>query len=463
MIRNTAIFRSLLGLLSFFNRRYHLVAASRLRNVGSSLLFLILLFAIPAQAAQTDIPGPAGSVRFGTQVEVLPNGNFVVSDPFYDVPGGQYNTVGAVYLYDGATLKLISTLTGDSPGDQVGGGGITVLANGNYVVSSSGWHRPVGGGAVTWCSATTGCNGVVSASNSLIGGGAYDDIGRTVTALTNGNYVVSSPFWNNPAAPLSQVGAVTWGNGSGGTVGLVTSSNSLIGGTAGDRVGSYCNIVFSGVMALTNGNYIVRSQFWDNPSPVKTDVGAVTWGNGAGGTVGLISSSNSLIGGTANDFVGGGTGSCGFTGFPFSDGVTILSNGNYVVNSPGWDNPSGSIVDAGAVTWGNGTGGTAGLVTSSNSLIGGSANDGVGSTVTALTNGNYVVSSPSWDNPTGPVVDVGAVTWGNWTGGTVGLVTSNNSLIGGTANDGVGSNFDAVGSSGAMRRTSGRDEASGQC
>src|SRR5437867_7868110 len=88
MIRTTGIFRSLLGLLSFFNRRHHLVAASRLRNVRSSLLFLILLFAIPAQAAQTDIPGPAGSVRFGTQVEVLPNGNFVVSDPFYDVPEG---------------------------------------------------------------------------------------------------------------------------------------------------------------------------------------------------------------------------------------------------------------------------------------------------------------------------------------------------------------------------------------
>lgn len=36
----------------------------------------------PAHAAtQTDIHGPAGSVRFGRWVTVLPNGNFVVTDP----------------------------------------------------------------------------------------------------------------------------------------------------------------------------------------------------------------------------------------------------------------------------------------------------------------------------------------------------------------------------------------------
>src|SRR5438552_2725027 len=368
MIRNTAIFRSLLGLLSFFNRRYHLVAASRLRNVGSSLLFLILLFAIPEQAAQTDIPGPAGSVRFGTQVEVLPNGNFVVSDPFYDVPGGQYNTVGAVYLYDGATLKLISTLTGDSPGDQVGGGGITVLANGNYVVSSSGWHRPVGGGAVTWCSATTGCNGVVSGSNSLIGGGAYDDVGSTVTALIDGNYVVNSPGWDNPSGSIVDAGAVTWCSATTGCKGVVSGSNSLVGGKANDQVG------FS-VRALIDGNYVVSSPSWDNPTGPVADVGAVTWGKGSGTTVGLVTSSNSLIGVTTSDQVG-------------SRSVTPLTNGIYVVSSPSWDNPTEPKVDVGAVTWGNGSGGTAGLVTSSKSLIGGSADDGGGGAGMAVTNGN---------------------------------------------------------------------------
>ena len=200
-----------------------------------------------------------------------------------------------------------------------------------------------------------------------------------MTALTNGNYVVSSPNFDKPATAKIDVGAVTWGNGAGGTVGLVTTANSLVGGTTNDQVGS------SGVTALTNGNYVVRSQLWDNPATAALDAGAVTWGNGAGGTVGLVTSANSLVGGTAGDNVGSG-------------GATALTNGNYVVSSASWDNPA--IADVGAVTWGNGAGGTVGTVAATNSLVGGTTNDNVGSSgVTALTNGNYVVSSRFWDNP----------------------------------------------------------------
>ena len=117
--------------------------------------------------------GPAGSGTFGSTVTVLPNGNIVVTDPTYSIPSGAAN-VGAVYLYDGATLAMISTLKGSTADDQVGNGGITVLTNGNFVVSSPSWDNPspvaADAGAVTWCSATTGCNGTVSAANSLVGG-----------------------------------------------------------------------------------------------------------------------------------------------------------------------------------------------------------------------------------------------------------------------------------------------------
>ena len=58
------------------------------------------------------------------------------------------------------------------------------------------------------------------------------------------------------------------------------------------------------------------------------------------------------------------------------DGVTALSNGNYVVRSPHWDN--GAVVDAGAVTWGNGTTGVTGAVSAANSLVGSTADDQVG-------------------------------------------------------------------------------------
>ena len=47
----------------------------------------------------------------------------------------------------------------------------------------------------------------------------------------------------------------------------------------------------------------------------------------------------------------------------------------------------------GVVTWGSGASGVTGVVSADNSLVGSSANDQVGTRDTALTNGNYVVRS----------------------------------------------------------------------
>ena len=58
-------------------------------------------------------------------------------------------------------------------------------------------------GAATWGSGTTGVKGLVGAANSLVGSTADDTVtvgDYGVTALTNGNYVVGSPYWNNGAA-----------------------------------------------------------------------------------------------------------------------------------------------------------------------------------------------------------------------------------------------------------------------
>ncbi|MGB8253603.1 MAG: hypothetical protein WCF08_10340, partial [Anaerolineaceae bacterium] len=86
-------------------------------------------------STQSDIVGPPGSGQFGDSVAALPNGNIVVTDPLYD--DGMITDVGAVYLYNGATRALISTLTGSTAGDAVGSGGVIVLTNGNYVVRST--------------------------------------------------------------------------------------------------------------------------------------------------------------------------------------------------------------------------------------------------------------------------------------------------------------------------------------
>ena len=91
---------------------------------------------------------------------------------------------------------------------------------------------------------------------------------------------------------------------------------SFIGSTANDQVGS------RGVTALSNGNYLVVSPDWDNGAPA---VGAVTWGDGATGVKGIVSSANSLVGSTVNDQVG-------------SQGVTALNNGNFVAKSSDWTN-----------------------------------------------------------------------------------------------------------------------------
>ncbi len=326
------------------------------------------------------------------------------------------SAAGAVYLYNSQTGALISTLTGSTANDNVGSSGITALSNGNFVVGSANWQSAgvTTVGAATWVNGSTGISGVVSSSNSLVGSTAGDSVGDRVTTLRNGNYVLSTGSWSNGST--ANAGAATWGNGSTGTSGVVSSSNSLVGSTAGDYVGAY------GITALSNGNYVVNSARWANGSIVNA--GAVTWGNGSTGISGAVSSSNSLVGGTANGAVG-------------SSGVVALTNGNYVVSSPDWGN--GSIGNLGAATWADGSTGLSGLVSSSNSLVGSTAYDAVGSNnITALSNGNYVVSSEHWSN--GNVQGVGAATWGDGSLGIRGVVSSSNSLIGSKSYDAVARN-----------------------
>jgi len=62
-------------------------------------------------------PNPAPGNQFGTTVLVLSSGNVVVTSPFDDFGG---TDAGAVYLFNGATGVLISTLRGSSASDFVG-------------------------------------------------------------------------------------------------------------------------------------------------------------------------------------------------------------------------------------------------------------------------------------------------------------------------------------------------------
>ncbi len=367
----------------------------------------------------------SGTPITGTVIP-LSTGNVLVLDSGDDAVAVN---AGAVYLFNGVTGALISTLTGSSADDHVGSldaasgtSGVLILGNGNVVLRSPLWDNAAAtdAGAVTWFSGTVGVSGVIAEGNSLVGSTADDTLGGTssdsgVVALNGGNYVVASPLWDDSGAspaPLVDAGAATWGSDTTGVSGVITAGNSLVGTHSNDSVGS-------GITPLRNGSYVVRSPSWDS---VSTDVGAVTWGSAASGVKGAVTLDNSLVGETASDQVG-------------VDGVVALANGNYVVRSSVWDN--GSAMDAGAATWCDGTSATAEVVTAGNSLVGTTAGDKVGASAYALSNGNYVLITSAWDN--GALKDVGAVTWGDGVVGIVGEIAPANSIIGTSASDSVGS------------------------
>ena len=313
-----------------------------------------------------------------------------------------------------------NSLIGTQTDDDVGSDGITELATGNFVVNSSNWNNAaeLEAGAVTFANGTTGVSGIVSAANSLVGSQQYDYVGSAgVTPLSNGNYVVRSTSWSDGST--EDVGAATFGDGLAGVSGEVNVNNSLIGTQQFDSVGA-------GIVALSNGNYVVRSPAWDRGS--IADAGAVTFANGFTGIVGLVSANNSLVGTSPSDFVGR---------------VVALPNGNYVISSRDWDN--GAAIDAGAVTLASGTTGIVGEISEHNSLVGTHTNDRVGDSegdIRVLSNGNYVVRSRDWNG------GFGAVTLGNGVTGVTGPVSSSNSLVGGATTHSVGVGFVALASGG---------------
>jgi filamentous hemagglutinin family protein len=463
-----------------------------------------LLSALTGSAAGDKVGANTMSVS-GTASDVggltlLANGNVAISSNNWS--GG----FGAVTWMNGATGQLSdgsiggavsgsNSLVGSTAGDRIGtittgtndASGVTALLNGNAVIGSNNWNGKFG--AVSWMNGATGAlsdgttGGAVSSANSLVGSAAGDLVGSGgITVLTDNanfwNVAVRSEQWGSGGVAANALGAVTWMDGATGllsdgvsTGSTVSTSNSLIGATAGDKVGTMTtSYVYpigatpylsdsSGISLAGNGNLVVTSDNWSNGG-TTAGAGAVTWMNGAtgalatGSTGGIITSTNSLVGSTAGDKVGINTLPLGYCcGTQDYSGITHLGNGNLLIGSDNW---SGTF---GAATWMNGATGElsnsiptlqvfGGTISASNSLLGTSVGDKVGSSITALSNSNAVVVSSSWST-LGGITNAGAVTWMNGstgalsTGSTGGAITSSNSLVGSAAGDKVGANTTA--------------------
>jgi hypothetical protein len=101
-------------------------------------------------------------------------------------------------------------------------------------------------------------SGVVSTANSLAGTAANEGVGSNASAITllgNGNYVVSNPKWNNGGS-LPGAGSLTWASGATGVFGGVSMANSLAGSQINDALGG------GGVVSLPHGRYLAKTPFW---------------------------------------------------------------------------------------------------------------------------------------------------------------------------------------------------------
>ena len=427
-----------------------------------------------------ELPGTPG--MFGVHVTVLPNGNVIVADPWYSLGSAEQTRIGIVALYrpDGT---LVSILRGSHAGDRIGSiddevakANILVLENGDFVVASLLWNESRG--AVTWGDADTGWGEgavvEVSPENSLVGSTPGSHVGGNLFALGNGHFVVSSPSWDDGA--VLDAGAVTWADGGGGTTGVVSAQNSLIGSHAFDYVGA------SSVVALANGNYVASSTLWDDGE--RQNAGAATWCPGEAGCTGRVEDNASLKGNQAGDLaayhvvplangdyvvlspawqsgdvpVGAatfrdGTSAAGSAvispansvhGSRHSDFqgayVMPLANGHWVLVAPEWD--AEGHEDVGAVAWRHGTAAAAtGALSAANALTGSRGGDGELLWAIELANGHYVAGFPFWDDGRGivDIVDAGAVVWGDGNKGVVGPIDAgSNALVGSSADDRVG-------------------------
>ncbi|MEQ8494784.1 MAG: filamentous hemagglutinin N-terminal domain-containing protein, partial [Gammaproteobacteria bacterium] len=342
-------------------------------------------------------PHPGANNNFGQTLQnFFEDGDFstpakiAVFDPLDDFGGAD---AGAVYLYRASDGALLSALTGSHAGDNVGSATLQSIA-GAQVLRTPTWHSDRG--AVTVFDVVNGVNGAVSASNSLVGANAGDEVGL-VSGLFSGVQSLGTSIAVRSSGFSGDRGALTVAMPA-ALKGTVGTGNSLVGANPGDELG------VNALQSIGGGNYILRSAHGGN--------GAVTFINPANAPRGVVSSGNSLVGAAPGDDIG-------------SNGVQNLGSA-YAVLSPDFNGAAGAVTIASSAT------GIVGIVGAGNSLVGSASGDDVGgSLLQNLFFGRYALVSD--------MNGAGAVTLVDPTAPPVGVVSAANSLVGDSAGDEIGS------------------------
>jgi hypothetical protein len=298
-------------------------------------------------------PTIAAGNKFGSLTVILANGNIVVTSP---LDSSVASNNGAVHLYNPFTKTVVASFYGDTGNDKLGDSSITALGNNNFVIASPGddVNSVVDAGSVMLINGATGAQ----IGSTIAGDNTSDYFGsKSITALGNNNFVIASPA--DDVNSVSNAGSVMLMNGATG---------AQIGSTiAGDNTSDYLGT--SGITALGNNNFVIATRLDDVNS--VSNAGSVMLMNGAtGAQIGTT-----LAGDTASDQLG-------------YNGITALGNNNFVIAS--YLDNVGGVVDAGSVMLINGaTGAQIG-----STFAGNAANDYLGrSSITALTNNNFVIAS----------------------------------------------------------------------
>lgn len=226
----------------------------------------------------------------------LPNGNFLLRLPSWDVNG--LVDAGCARFYNGTTGALLSEYCGDEAGDRLGAGSARALSNGNVLFGSG--TEIIGGAAVGRAQLINGNTGTLI--QTYDGATAGDQLGNMIFASNNGNAAIVAP--NYDVGGIINAGRIIVING---TTGAILST--IDGETAQDSVGG------GSFTTTASGDFLVNSSGDDVDGKVNS------------GSVMLIDKQTGLLkfsvsGPTAGD------------GTIYS---TVLSNGDYLLQAYGSD------------------------------------------------------------------------------------------------------------------------------